>query len=216
MVEAIPWVFGGDNKGSIATRLCEQGASSRRNTPARICGQMGGSRWDVMTYHSEAPLAVATASALTGRYRPSGHRTRGTNRSDGEHGVALPIIGMSGRRRRLRRFTRIRPQSFVALWHSVGAADRLLPDYVFLLCGRHRLPAGDLNEPRLNFLPPWRHQSYPNSCSSKTRWPAAPVQVFRCRHCKTIHGVGRPASEKRQGTKSRWVGHWRAAGSMGN
>jgi len=33
------------------------------------------------------------------------------------------------------------------------------------------------------------------------------VQVFGRRHDGTIHGLKRPASEKRQGTKSRWVGH---------
>ena len=42
-----------------------------------------------------------------------------------------------------------------------------------------------------------------------------PVQVFRCRHCKTIHALGRPASEKRQGRKSRWVGHRRCRGLYG-
>ena len=34
------------------------------------------------------------------------------------------------------------------------------------------------------------------------------MQVFGCRHAETIHALWRPASEKRQGTKSRWVGHW--------
>ena len=43
----------------------------------------------------------------------------------------------------------------------------------------------------------------------------ASVQVFRCRHCKTIHALGRPASEKRQGRKSRWVGHRRCRGLYG-
>jgi len=33
------------------------------------------------------------------------------------------------------------------------------------------------------------------------------VQVFGRRHDGTIHGLERPASEKRQGAKSRWVGH---------
>jgi hypothetical protein len=40
------------------------------------------------------------------------------------------------------------------------------------------------------------------------------VQVFRRRHCETIHALGWPASEKRQGTKSRWVGHWRCRGLL--
>ena len=35
------------------------------------------------------------------------------------------------------------------------------------------------------------------------------VQVFGCRHDEAIHAVRRPASEKRQGTKSREVGHRR-------
>jgi hypothetical protein len=34
------------------------------------------------------------------------------------------------------------------------------------------------------------------------------VQVFGCRHDDAIHALRRPASEKRQGTKSREVGHW--------
>jgi hypothetical protein len=44
---------------------------------------------------------------------------------------------------------------------------------------------------------------------------AGSVQVFRRRHCETIHALGRPASEKRQGTKSRWVGHRRCSGLYG-
>jgi hypothetical protein len=35
------------------------------------------------------------------------------------------------------------------------------------------------------------------------------VQVFGCRHDEAIHALRRPASEKRQGTKSREVGHRR-------
>jgi hypothetical protein len=33
--------------------------------------------------------------------------------------------------------------------------------------------------------------------------------------CRLIHPLRRPASEKRQGTKSLWVGHWLAATAMG-
>jgi hypothetical protein len=33
------------------------------------------------------------------------------------------------------------------------------------------------------------------------------VQVFGRRHDESLHVHRRPASEKRQGTKSRWVGH---------
>jgi hypothetical protein len=36
-----------------------------------------------------------------------------------------------------------------------------------------------------------------------------PVQVFGRRNAQPFHALRRPASEKRQGTKSRWVGHWR-------
>jgi len=41
------------------------------------------------------------------------------------------------------------------------------------------------------------------------------VQVFGCRHDEAIHAVRRPASEKRQGTKSREVGTGGAAGAYG-
>jgi len=41
------------------------------------------------------------------------------------------------------------------------------------------------------------------------------VQVFGCRDGGTIHALQWPASEKRQGTKSRDVGGSSAAGTMG-
>ena len=41
------------------------------------------------------------------------------------------------------------------------------------------------------------------------------VQVFGRRHDEAIHALRRPASEKRQCTKSREVGHWLAASAMG-
>jgi hypothetical protein len=41
------------------------------------------------------------------------------------------------------------------------------------------------------------------------------VQVFGRRHDVTIHALMQPATEKRQGTKSRAVGHWLAASAMG-
>jgi hypothetical protein len=44
---------------------------------------------------------------------------------------------------------------------------------------------------------------------------SAIVQVFGRRHEEAIHSLQRPASEKRQGTKSREVGHWLAASAMG-
>ena len=40
------------------------------------------------------------------------------------------------------------------------------------------------------------------------------VQVFGCRHDEAIHALRRPASEKRQGTKSREVAGGGAAGAM--
>jgi hypothetical protein len=42
------------------------------------------------------------------------------------------------------------------------------------------------------------------------------VQVFGCRHDEAIHALRRPASEKRQGTKSREVGHRRCRGRYGD
>jgi hypothetical protein len=35
------------------------------------------------------------------------------------------------------------------------------------------------------------------------------------RNVEPIHALWRPASEKRRGTKSRWVGHWRCRGLYG-
>src|ERR1700720_4743250 len=42
------------------------------------------------------------------------------------------------------------------------------------------------------------------------------VQVFGCRHDEAIYALRRPASEKRQGTKSREVGHRRCRGRYGD
>jgi hypothetical protein len=41
------------------------------------------------------------------------------------------------------------------------------------------------------------------------------VQVFGRRDAEPIGALGRPASEKRQGTKSRWVRRWRCRGLYG-
>ena len=41
------------------------------------------------------------------------------------------------------------------------------------------------------------------------------VQVFSRRQRQSHHALRRPAAEKRQGTKSRCVGHWLAASPMG-
>jgi hypothetical protein len=42
-----------------------------------------------------------------------------------------------------------------------------------------------------------------------------PVQVFGRRNDETDHALKRPATKKRQGTKSRAVGQWLAAGRYG-
>ena len=42
------------------------------------------------------------------------------------------------------------------------------------------------------------------------------VQVFGRRHDEPIHALWRPASKKRQGTKSREVGHRRGSGRYGD
>src|SRR5260370_81200 len=44
----------------------------------------------------------------------------------------------------------------------------------------------------------------------------AHVQVFGRRHDEPFHALWRPASKKRQGTKSREVGHWRCNGRYGD
>jgi hypothetical protein len=41
------------------------------------------------------------------------------------------------------------------------------------------------------------------------------VQVFGRRHEETLGALRKPASKKRQGTKSREVGRWLAASAMG-
>jgi len=45
---------------------------------------------------------------------------------------------------------------------------------------------------------------------------SASVQVFGCRHAEAIPTLGEPASEKRQGRKSRGVGHQRCSGRYGD
>jgi hypothetical protein len=51
--------------------------------------------------------------------------------------------------------------------------------------------------------------AWPRATENPKSWMAAHVQVFGRRNAKTIHALMQPASEKRQGTKSRWVGHRR-------
>jgi hypothetical protein len=45
---------------------------------------------------------------------------------------------------------------------------------------------------------------------------SASVKVFGCRDGWPIHALGRPAAEKRQGTKSREVEHRRGSGRYGD
>jgi hypothetical protein len=45
---------------------------------------------------------------------------------------------------------------------------------------------------------------------------AASVQVFGRRSCETIPALGQAAAEKRQGTKSRGVGHRGCSGRYGD
>jgi len=42
------------------------------------------------------------------------------------------------------------------------------------------------------------------------------VQVFGRRHDGPFHALWRPASKKRQGTKSREIGHWQRSGRYGD
>ena len=45
---------------------------------------------------------------------------------------------------------------------------------------------------------------------------SVPVQVFGRRHNDPFHALWRPASKKRQGTKSREAGHRRGSGRYGD
>jgi hypothetical protein len=51
----------------------------------------------------------------------------------------------------------------------------------------------------------------------KELWPVESeiVQVFGCRDAEIIPTLGQPASEKRQGAKSRGVRHRQCSGAMG-
>jgi hypothetical protein len=55
------------------------------------------------------------------------------------------------------------------------------------------------------------------SCTSGTvRDEDGNILIYSARHSETIHALGRPASEKRQGRKSRWVKHGRCSGLYGD
>jgi hypothetical protein len=57
----------------------------------------------------------------------------------------------------------------------------------------------------------WRPRSY-----QAKQWMSPVVQVFGRRHDEPFHALWRPASKKRQGTKSREVWHWRCCGRYGD
>lgn len=53
------------------------------------------------------------------------------------------------------------------------------------------------------------------SCTSGTvRDEDGNILIYSARHDEAIHALRRPASEKRQGTKSREVGHRRCRGRL--
>ena len=56
----------------------------------------------------------------------------------------------------------------------------------------------------------------PNSRTDEVMVTSEIVEVFGCRHAETIPTLRRPASEKRQGTKSREVGHRRSSECYGD
>jgi hypothetical protein len=54
------------------------------------------------------------------------------------------------------------------------------------------------------------------SCTSGTvRDEDGNILIYSARQRQSHHALRRPAAEKRQGTKSREVGHWLAASPMG-
>src|SRR6516162_10749033 len=59
------------------------------------------------------------------------------------------------------------------------------------------------------------HVIGPRSCGPIAFVTPAIVQVFSRRQRQSHRALRRPAAEKRQGTKSREVGHWLAASPMG-
>jgi hypothetical protein len=86
--------------------------------------------------------------------------------------------------------------------HVVGVTipEALLAEQVISIGGSHAKVAADWTLPHEGLFAAV-HES-------------AHVQVFGCRNAETIHALRRPASEKRQGTKSRLGGAEGAAVSM--
>jgi hypothetical protein len=60
----------------------------------------------------------------------------------------------------------------------------------------------------------WESVRCPPRCAARTM--SVFVQVFGRRHDDPFHALWRPASKKRQGTKSREVDHWRDNGRYGD
>jgi hypothetical protein len=164
-------------------------------------------------------LSYAHHSALCGHRRHQGHtrtwlRLKEPLVTSAAHASARRAASAVGRpqHRRSPRSPCGRRDASVALVSS-GAVDRRVTERR----GRTRLafgPHGGLRErrktPRLCFR---RSPSCPVlKVMRSPRLPsgmAQSVQVFGRRNAKTIHALMRPASEKRQGTKSRWVRHRR-------
>src|SRR5580704_12104458 len=78
-------------------------------------------------------------------------------------------------------------------------------------------PAGSPARPSLHIRE--RNSSMKNrkreSCTSGTvRDEDGNILIYSARRRKTFHALMRPAAEKRQGTKSREVGHWQRSEPM--
>src|SRR6266851_6833698 len=84
------------------------------------------------------------------------------------------------------------------------------------VCGQNRRqPALDPDWPLLHHgYNPTSMGLYDRSDGRPTGLMSRIVQAFGCRHDEAIHALRRPASEKRQGTKSREVGHRRCRGRL--
>jgi hypothetical protein len=98
----------------------------------------------------------------------------------------------------------------------VGCPDRRIDRLCITCCSpsqpSHRAGSRrDLVTPRVRRVPCSAFET-----STDVRYRAAFVQVFGRRNAKTIHALRRPASEKRQGTKSRGVGHRGCRGRYGD
>ena len=80
---------------------------------------------------------------------------------------------------------------------------------------KHDAPAFSTSDAVIWGLPPESKLLIARSAACCLALMSALVQVFGRRNVEPIHALVRPASEKRQGTKSRWAGHWRCRGLYG-